>query len=251
MAEESKESRSQARLAAAAERKALAEAAAKKARRSRVFVSLAVIAPILLVVIVGVSISLVKSKVDSTVTAPLTASKMDGYGLLFNGTATPQIDVWEDFQCPACKNFEDANGAQVRELVQNGKARVVFHSLSFLGAESVILANAGACAADQNKFLELHDYLFKNQKPENSAYWGLSRVTAAGVAAGLNENSFKSCVKSGKFAKWVETIGADGAKNNINQTPTVLINGKEIDRNAGAYIDAVLFKKALADAGVK
>ena len=251
MAEESKESRSQARLAAAAERKALAEAAAKKARRSRVFVSLAVIAPILLVVIVGVSISLVKSKVDSTVTAPLTASKMDGYGLLFNGTATPQIDVWEDFQCPACKNFEAANGAQVRELVQNGKARVVFHSLSFLGAESVILANAGACAADQNKFLELHDYLFKNQKPENSAYWGLSRVTAAGVAAGLNENSFKSCVKSGKFAKWVETIGADGAKNNINQTPTVLINGKEIDRNAGAYIDAVLFKKALADAGVK
>ena len=251
MAEESKESRSQARLAAAAERKALAEAAAKKARRGRVLVSLAVIAPILLVVIVGVSISLVKSKVDSTVTAPLIASKMNGYGLVFNDTAKPQIDVWEDFQCPACKNFEEANGATVHTLAATGKARVIFHSLSFLGAESVILANAGACAADESKFLEFHDYLFKNQKPENSGYWGLNRVTAAGVAAGLNESSFKSCVKSGKFAKWVDTIGADGAKNNINQTPTVFINGKEIDRNAGAYIDAALFKKALADAGVK
>ena len=251
MAEESKESRSQARLAAAAERKALAEAAAKKARRSRVLVSLAVISPILLVVIVGVSISLVKSKVDSTVAAPSVASKVDGYGLVFNDTAKPQIDVWEDFQCPACKTFEDANGAQVRELAQNGKARVVYHALSFLGAESVILANASACSADEGKFLDFHDYLFNNQKPENSGYWGLSRLTAAGVAVGLNQSTFEACVKSGKYAKWVENIAADGAKSNVNQTPTVLINGKEIDRNAGAYIDTALFKKALADAGVK
>ena len=243
MAEESKESRSQARLAAAAERKALAEAAAKKARRSRVLVSLAVISPILLVVIVGVSISLVKSKVDSTVAAPSVASKVDGYGLVFNDTAKPQIDVWEDFQCPACKTFEDANGAQVRELAQNGKARVVYHALSFLGAS--------ACSADEGKFLDFHDYLFKNQKPENSGYWGLSRLTAAGVAVGLNQSTFEACVKSGKYAKWVENIAADGAKSNVNQTPTVLINGKEIDRNAGAYIDTALFKKALADAGVK
>lgn len=251
MAEESKESRSQARLAAAAERKALAEAAAKKARRSRMLVSLAVIAPILLVVIVGVSISLVKTKVDSTVTAPSIASKADGYGLVFNASAKPQIDVWEDFQCPACKNFEGANGATVHTLATSGKARVVFHTLSFLGAESVILANAGACAADEGKFLQFHDYLYQNQKPENSAYWGLNRVTAAGVAAGLPKKSFTECVKSGKFAKWVENIAADGAKANINQTPTVLINGKEIDRNSGAYIDSSLFNKALADAGVK
>ncbi|MEI7944739.1 MAG: thioredoxin domain-containing protein, partial [Actinomycetes bacterium] len=82
-------------------------------------------------------------------------------------------------------------------------------------------------------------------------YWGLNRVTAAGVAAGLPKKSFTECVKSGKFAKWVENIAADGAKANINQTPTVLINGKEIDRNSGAYIDSSLFNKALADAGVK
>jgi hypothetical protein len=251
MSEESKESRSQARLAAAAERKALAETAAKKARRNRLLVSLAVIAPILLVVIVGVSISLVKSKVDSTVTAPTIASKSDGYGLVFNPSAKPQIDVWEDFQCPACKNFEDVNGATVHALAQNGKARVVFHSLSFLGAESVILANAGACAAEEGKFLEFHDYLYKNQKPENSAYWGLSQVTAAGVAVGLPEKTYKSCLKTGKYAKWVENISAAGAKANINQTPTVLINGKEIDRNAGIYLDPKLFNKALADAGVK
>ena len=120
-----------------------------------------------------------------------------------------------------------------------------------LGAESVILANASACSADEGKFLEFHDYLFKNQKPENSGYWGLSRLTAAGVAAGLKQSTFETCVKSGKYAKWVENIAADGAKSNINQTPTVLINGKEIDRNGGAYLDAALFKKALADAGVK
>ena len=99
--------------------------------------------------------------------------------------------------------------------------------------------------------MDFHDYLFKNQKPENSGYWGLSRLTAAGVAVGLNQSTFEACVKSGKYAKWVENIAADGAKSNVNQTPTVLINGKEIDRNAGAYIDTALFKKALADAGVK
>ena len=49
---------------------------------------------------------------------------------------------------------------------------------------------------------------------------------------------------------WTKNIEGDASGKNINSTPTVFVNGKELDRNT-QYMDAAAFKKALADAGVK
>jgi protein-disulfide isomerase len=45
-------------------------------------------------------------------------------------------------------------------------------------------------------------------------------------------------------------VAKASADANVNSTPTVKINGKEIDRNT-EYMDPVKFKAALATAGVK
>jgi protein-disulfide isomerase len=180
-----------------------------------------------------------------------TMTESDGSGLVFNATAKPVVDVWEDFQCPACGNFERVNGQYLYDVVAQGKAKVVFHTLSFLGPESIILANAGACANASGKFLALHSYLFAHQQIENSSYWGVSSTIAAGDAAGLTDAAFASCVTNDTYSKWVQKIEASGSSSNINQIPTIFVNGKQIDRNAGTYVDAKLFKAALATAGVK
>ena len=44
----------------------------------------------------------------------------------------PTLDVFEDFQCPACKLFEDQMGATVASLAREGKVKAVYHIKTFL-----------------------------------------------------------------------------------------------------------------------
>ena len=125
---ESKSNKRAAREAASAARKEAANKAAAQARVTKIIVVVAILA----VVGIGAGIALLKQQVDSNVAAPKIASKADGYGLVFNPNQKVQIDVWEDFQCPACKNFEDINGATLKSLAKEGKAK----GLSYNGAYS-------------------------------------------------------------------------------------------------------------------
>jgi protein-disulfide isomerase len=54
-------------------------------------------------------------------------------------------------------------------------------------------------------------------------------------------------VANNKYKDWVVNVANEGAKRNINSTPTVLINGKEIDRNL-AYSSLGEFMLAVSKA---
>ena len=110
-----------------------------------------VIGMVALVVGVGVIFSVTGNQTKVSSKTPSAASEADGYGLVFNATATPVIDIWEDFQCPVCRNFEAVVGSYLSQLVRENKAKVVYHPLSFIGPESVRAANASACAAEESK----------------------------------------------------------------------------------------------------
>ncbi len=206
-----------------------------------------VIGMVVFVVGVGVAFSMVSSKSSSTGVIPAAVSKSEGYGIVFNGDLKdkPVVDLWEDFQCPVCGQFEALNGAYMQQLITEKRAKVVFHILSFIGPESILAANAGACAADENQFLKFHSYLYATQsKTENSGLWSTQGLITAGAATSLTSDTFNRCVTGTKYAAWVNNVAADGAAKNINSTPTVFVNGKEIDRNT-QYFDAAAFKKAV------
>ena len=210
-----------------------------------------VIGMVALVVVVGAGISIFNNTSKKAAVLPSAASLKDGYGIVFNDGLTPVIDVWEDFQCPSCKAFESTNGAAIKALVVEKKAKVVFHPLSFLGPESVYAANGAACASDQGKFLEFYEIMYANQPAENSGAWINEGVIATAAAAGVTGPEFEACVNKGKYADWVGNVGSEGSKQSINSTPTVFINGKEIDRASGAYYSAADFMKLLVAAGIK
>lgn len=210
-----------------------------------------VIGMVFLVVAVGAGITIFNSTNKKATALPSAASVKDGYGIVFNDGLTPVIDIWEDYQCPSCKAFEATNGAAINALAVEKKAKIVFHPLSFLGAESVFAANGAACAADEGKFLEYHSVMYKNQQAENSGAWTNKAIVALAATGGVTGAEFESCVTKGKYVNWVGNVGKEGSKQNINSTPTVLINGKEIDRASGAYYSAAEFMKLLVAAGIK
>lgn len=205
-----------------------------------------VIGMVVFVVAVGVIFSVMGNRSTGGGTTPSSVSKADGYGIVFNPDlkGKPTVDLWEDFQCPVCKQFESTNGAYVANLINQKKAKVVFHMLSFIGPESVLAANAGACAADEKKFLPFHAFLYATQGAENTGVWSNAALIAAGAAIGITDSKFSNCVNNGTYSKWVTNIGNDGANKKINATPTVFVNGKEIDRKT-QYFDPVAFAAAV------
>jgi protein-disulfide isomerase len=203
------------------------------------------------IIIVGVVFSFVSNRSSSTAQVPAAVSEADGYGIVLNPTAKPQIDIYVDYQCPVCKNFEIINGGYLAEVAAAGKAKIVVHPMTFIGAESILAANAAACAADENKFLDMNLAIFQNQSSaENSGLWTGDYMKRLGNSIGLKSASFEKCVTDGTYVNWTKNVAQASAASNVNSTPTVKIDGKEIDRNT-EYMDPVKFRAVLEAAGVK
>lgn len=206
-----------------------------------------VIGMVALVVVVGASFSYFGSKGSETAAIPSSVSKADGYGIVFNADvkSVPTIDVYEDFQCPVCARFEAINGITLEKAISAKKAKVVFHILSFLGTESILAANAAACASDQDKFLAFHKAFYANQPAENAGAITAEFLKTLGVSVGIDTPKFAACVDNGGYADWVKNVAEAGAKANVNSTPTIFVNGKELDRNS-EYFNVEAFAKAIA-----
>lgn len=210
-----------------------------------------VIVMISFIVVVGVVFSLISSRSNSTAAIPATVSEAGGYGIVLNPESTPKIDVYVDYQCPACRVFEIINGGYLNEVIAQKKAKVVFHPMTFIGPESVLAANAAACAADENKFVDMNLALFQNQsESENSGKWSSEYLVELGKSIGITSGTFETCVNDGKYIKWTSNVATASAKANVNGTPTIFVNGKQLDRNT-EYGDQAKFKAALAAGGVK
>ena len=210
-----------------------------------------VIIMVAFIVVVGVVFSLISNRSSSTAAIPASVSAADGYGIVLNPSAKPTIDVYIDYQCPACKNFELINGGYLNEVIAQNKAKVVYHPMTFIGPESILAANAAACAADENEFVDMNLALFQGQaSSENSGKWQNDTLLNLGKSVGINSAKFEKCIKEGNYVKWTGNVSAASAKANINSTPTIFVNGKQLDRNT-EYGDPVKFRAALAAGGVK
>ena len=205
-----------------------------------------VIGMVALVVVVGATFSYFGSKGSTTAAIPSSVSKTDGYGIVFNADVPniPTIDVYEDFQCPVCARFEAINGITLEKAIEEKKAKVVYHVLSFLGTESILAANASACAADEDKFLAFHKAFYSNQPAENAGAINATFLKALGASIGITSEKFATCVDTGGYSDWVKNVAEAGSKANVNSTPTVFVNGKEIDRNT-EYFNVEAFANAI------
>jgi hypothetical protein len=217
-----------------------------------------VIGMVVFIVLIGVIFSFISNKSSTTAAFPASVSESDGYGIVLNPEATPTVDIYIDYQCPICKNFEIINGGYIAELVTAKKIKMVVHPMTFIGVESILAANAAACAADEGKFLDMNLALFQNQPAvEGSGMWTGDFMKRLGNSIGIKSEKFEKCVTDGDYVNWTKNVTQASGDADVNGTPTVFINGKEIHRKVtnndpkDEYMDPVQFRAALAAAGVK
>ncbi|MEU7580499.1 thioredoxin domain-containing protein [Streptomyces sp. NPDC041068] len=177
-----------------------------------------------------------KSDTSGPVVVPKGANGKDQLSIpLGKDSAKSTLTIWEDFRCPACKQFEDAYRSTINELADKGLLKVEYHLATLIdnnlrGEGSLRAANAAACAQDVGKYPPYHDVLFKNQPEEtDDAYAKNSRlIELAGEVDGLVTDSFKKCVDEGKHDSWVGKSDKAFRDAKLQGTPTVLLDGKNI-----------------------
>ena len=154
-----------------------------------------------------------------------------------NPNAKVRIDVYEDFQCPACREYTMALEPQLmRNEVSTGGVYYVFHSFLVIDRatwdspekESHQAANAAMCAADQNRFWDYHDILFNNWTGENVGDFTDPRLVAYAQSLQLDMRKFNVCFRANSFRAKIDADIAAGAKLGVNGTPSIFVNGVQV-----------------------
>jgi len=221
-----------------------------------------VIGMVALVVLSGVIFTLTSKKTSTNVEVPTAIGQIDSskngaaliatveptndYGIVFNKDAKPQIDIWEDFQCPFCNLFEKTMTNYIEDVIRNKEAKVVFHMASFIGPDSVRAANAANCAVAEGRFIEFHRALYQIQGAENTGVYTNANLVEVGKRLGITNPEFTKCVNDGKYSGVVNNVASSMSKNNVNGTPTIFINGKLWERSGTTFVVDEL--KAAVDA---
>lgn len=168
------------------------------------------------------------------------------------GEASAPVTVVEygDYQCPFCgKFFRDTEQVIRDQYISKGKVRWVYRDFAFLGQESTWASEAARCAADQEKFWQMHDYLYTHQSGENQGAFSKDNLKKFAGALGLDQTKFNSCFDSGKYTSAVQAETVAGGKAGVNGTPANFING---NLNVGALPTSQfvqLLEEALTKAG--
>ncbi|WP_432540337.1 DsbA family protein [Kineococcus sp. SYSU DK002] len=208
---------------------------AKERSRRVLLISIAVVVVLAVVAVVAVVID--RSREDDV---PLAAQVVPpsagarGAGYVLPGTpaaGAPRLDVWLDYQCPYCEQFETRAGDAVVELASSGRAEVVVHTLTFLdgnlGNDSSQRAAEAAAAADaQGRFVEFNRTVFANQPEQEGTGYTDDQLRRFAQDAGITGDAleqWQAAYDGHAYRDYVQSVADSMQENGVTGTPTVTV----------------------------
>src|SRR4051794_2659509 len=164
------------------------------------------------------------------------AHTVDGTVIAVGSADAPvTVDLYEDFQCPNCKAFEDESGATLAKLVADGTVRAQYHGMAFLDTSanddySTRALNAAAVVLDTagpDAFQTFHDLLFAHQPAEGGSGLTDDQLVQYAGQAGADSTTAEADIPGLTYGDWVRTATDQASKDGVTGTPTVLVDGKE------------------------
>jgi hypothetical protein len=160
------------------------------------------------------------------------------------GTAGPRrLVLFEDPQCPYCRQFEETSGGVVGGEIAAGTLGVEYRMRCFLGPESVRADNALALAAEADRFDELRRELFAAQPPENSGGFTVAELTDLGHRVGMTGQDYVAGLGEARYEPWVIVTERRFQAQDPQGTPAAVFDGRAVD--PGTLFDPAAFRALL------
>lgn len=138
--------------------------------------------------------------------------------------------LFYDYQCPFCKQFEQAVTPKLVETyVDSGKLKIVFKDFQFLGNDSMDAAVFGRALweSQPDKFYPWYVAMFDAQDDEGDQGFGdlESIKTLAATIEGLDVAKVTALIEENRseYEKEVMADRTEGASLGVNGTPTIIV----------------------------
>lgn len=150
----------------------------------------------------------------------------------YRGSASKDLEIIEfaDFQCPHCKGAQ----ATMDKLVADyPKARIVFQTypLERIHPQAKMAAEYGVCVTKlggSNAFFQFASAVFDAQEGLNTPDGATLTLNSAATKVGIDPAKVKACVANPAVADEVEKSVKLAQDMNINQTPVLMVNGRQV-----------------------
>jgi predicted DsbA family dithiol-disulfide isomerase len=139
-----------------------------------------------------------------------------------NPKAPVTVVEFSDFQCPFCSRSRPTV-ARVRETYGDSVRWVFRHFPLDFHQQARKAGEAGACAAEQGKFWEMHDAMFANP-----GRLQVADLKETAKTLGLDTAAFGECLDSGRHGGLVERDLEAGSRYGVSGTPAFFVNGRPI-----------------------
>jgi protein-disulfide isomerase len=153
-------------------------------------------------------------------------SDVDPHTAFGSKTAPVVMEIFSDFQCPACKTLYTAtNNKLLDNYVSVGKVYLIHRDFPLsMHAYSRVAARYGRAAAQIGKFEPVEQALFQNQEKweQNGDVDG----TVAAVLSAADIAKVRALVKGGTLDAAIDKDFALGQVYRVNQTPTTVFHCK-------------------------
>ncbi|NEA23691.1 DsbA family protein [Actinomadura bangladeshensis] len=182
--------------------------------------------------------------------APATRQQDGSVAMAKAGVTAPVLDVWEDFQCPACKAMEARLGGTMKQLAADGELKVVYRPFQLFQQEPLMsnsrrAANAAACMPADH-WVKYHDRLYAEQPEEGKKGFLPQDLIAWAADLGVTDPSFAACVNGEQKMKTVNQASALAGRSGVDATPYLALNGRKVGDDVLGSPDEL--KKAVAKA---
>lgn len=145
----------------------------------------------------------------------------------FGSKSAPIVmEVFSDFQCPACKTLFMMTNRQIMDnYVSTGRVYLIHRDFPLpMHAHSTVAAQYGRAAAQIGKFEVVEQALFQNQEKWEQS--GDVDGTVAGVLSPSEMTKVRALIKGSTLNAAIQKDVALGRVYNVTQTPTTVFHAK-------------------------
>jgi protein-disulfide isomerase len=157
------------------------------------------------------------------------------------------MDLWVDYSCPHCQEFEADSNDVITQKVAAGVLKARYHNIQIVTAYGAQAGSAAACVANSSpeQWWAFNAALYANHSSEADSYQG-DQLADFASQQGITDSDTLACIREERYTSWITDNTTAAGEAGVTGTPTLFFNGEQAETVSGAALGAKIDELASA-----